>query len=290
VQGVGGDADPCARSLLKRSTSWVGRSLNPLAMRAAPPARTKPDDSGSSKNSRRISRCKAVRASSRLAGPDVVDQRLPFGAEAARKDEFVPEVDEQGAVDDAFDVGRPAFPEDHFVGAGTLATIREVDRPPRAGPLQVDGQVESSERCDRREVRQPVWHGDHTGAAEVDLAPNQDRRGGQPVTGCGQDPFERLQRRRYPTVFVGGQRRAGRASSRSKLGDREACGFSDLRQCVGAHPEIVSDLIRNGGSSIRTVILVCVGAGPCVRWPGRRGLVALTVRMTALRTAPDPAC
>ncbi len=57
-----------------------------------------------------------------------IDQRLPTGADPFRQEQFIPAVDEEGAVDVLLDVFRSTFAKHDFVGALTVVSIGQSER------------------------------------------------------------------------------------------------------------------------------------------------------------------
>ena len=62
----------------------------------------------------------------------LIDERLPNGSDPARKDQIVPEVDQQGPVDDRLDVLRSTLAKHH--GAETVGIADGLPREVRVSP------------------------------------------------------------------------------------------------------------------------------------------------------------
>lgn len=205
-----------------------------------------------------------------MAAPDIVDQWLPGVAKTSRKDEVVPQVDEQRAVDDRFDVGRATLTEGYFVGLGALSAVGQIDCPIRTGPFQVQRELEAAEGVPCRPIGQTIRYRCDATAPEVDLLPGEDRCSCQPEAGRVENALEGVDRRRYPPVLVCGERWTRRPGPSRELGLGEPSpltGLEDDQSCD------VVRLYQIRYREIGPIRLMEVGAAfYCVTWFALYGL------------------
>lgn len=124
-EGVGGKCHADGLIGAEKVESWVGRVESPVATRPAPPASTNPSDSGNEKNNSRTTRWSSVSVLSAIGTKDLIDERLPLGADRLGDNDFIPHVDEQCTVDDRFNVRRQPFPKDDLVGPSALPPVAQ---------------------------------------------------------------------------------------------------------------------------------------------------------------------
>jgi hypothetical protein len=96
----------------------------------------KPADSGNEKNAS-ITTCWKVVSASSVATMHLVDERLPRVPKTTGQDELVPEIDEEGAIDEVGDVGRAPLSQDRLIRAGPFTPVGEVHVSILARPLQM---------------------------------------------------------------------------------------------------------------------------------------------------------
>jgi hypothetical protein len=192
------------------------------------------------------SRCSSVRASDSATGrPDPVDQRLPRGAELPGKDQLIPKVDEERAVDGGGNVLGATFPEDHFEGPGALAAIGEVDVAVAMRPGEMEGKLQGAAGVLRTDLGNGVGNCGHRAAPDRHFPPPDLRPGDQVISRGREDPLQRLEAGRHPAMLIGRQRRPGSPRAARELGAGQSRLLPGSGEEICRHATSVSEQIRS---------------------------------------------